>query len=99
MAEYLFIGCPESSGGNRKQKTEAKPSLMPFLLSTRVIPRIHLARSDKLSFEALFEDSLSNVSDLRLATTLENLQIVPHSASGAVFADGGQRACLSVQRT
>jgi hypothetical protein len=33
-----------------------------------------------------------------LAATLENFPNVPDNASGAVLADGRQRACLSVKR-
>jgi hypothetical protein len=52
---------------------------------------------DKLSLLTPFQDSLSDVSHLILATTLENFQIVPHCASGAVFAEGRQRAYLGAR--
>jgi len=57
-----------------------------------VIPRDTSTCSDNLSFTTLFQDTLSCFSNPSLAATLENFQIVPHYASGAVLAEGRQRA-------
>jgi len=57
-----------------------------------VIPRAVFTRSDNLSFTTSFQDTLSCFYSPSLAATLENLQIVPHYDSGAVLAEGRQRA-------
>ena len=51
-----------------------------------------------MSFTTFFQDTLSFFSFPSLEATLEKLRILPHYASGAVLADGRQRASLSVQR-
>ncbi|HKR78941.1 MAG TPA: hypothetical protein VJR69_04490 [Nitrospira sp.] len=63
-----------------------------------MIPRILFGVSDNVSLIAWFQDTLSGFLEASLAATLENLQVVPHYATGAVLAEARQRACLSVQR-
>ena len=97
---FLVISRTESLENKSVEEQQIAPRiarLIPSARSTRVIPRTASTRSDNLSFTTLFQDTLSCFSRPALAATLENLQIVPHYASGAVLAEGRQRACLSVQ--